>query len=876
MTSTSSTAAQLNQILSSEDFTVSCYLNKALSETSNADEEEDILTELALQLQVQTQACHDEIGRYMVEVSAMIPRLQADVGRIGLGLNGMKEDAMSLIGRDSASYDGKEGSSSIDLVEATDDQTDELETLSALSALSENLQAVRSILEAASSWDGTVTLMNDLLGSVQPTTTEHAASLAEAVDALTKLEYGAEALSGTPGSEDRQIAISEFRTKIEVLLKPMLLNALKLQSAGNAVRVVGPLQQCVSMYKSLNKLDALKDEYVKARPAAIHKLWFAFSPPGKAHPISEDVSMEGKPTFVEWLPTWFDSCLNLLAEEKRRSTAVFGAEESPKVTAKVLRECFRPLLSSFTARLMSSANSNSATFSLDIISTTYKATLAFLSLAHDQVLGAGLEMIVDIFSVVASPFVPIIQDLVKREVEHSYADFARLENATKKTEEIFATSSSIQKTVDHLSLLCADIFPLAKGSLARFEVFNCGCKAAATIANIDSRIGNHIAELSFAISTLSLSMTNEVNKAADKFDEQDVQGALELLKMAGLFVNDLQSFGVYTQERLRSLLAGLDASITLEREGAPDSLSTGEVGVLIARKTFREDSEVHSADLNGMCSVGPNHFHKENFPVSYQAGQKLASACRMFVFDLCYAVPRKWLASMSTLPEWTEKDDGNTDIMSSYSILPQSYITHVGEHILALVQALEPFASVESSLTLSKEAMQNMNSVAIEPWRELASLIGCVQGEDDDVIDFLMEGKSLPDFVTISDFEEDEDEDEEDMDESHRFCNEWLGVISSAVTGRILERMLKIQALSTKGRNHLVTDINYIENVFSALGVSGHPHPLLGHFSTILTLNTDDLNDVLSKRSDLGYRGKMDGALVSAEIRIAKMRNVTL
>lgn len=520
---------------------------------------------------------------------------------------------------------------------------------------------------------------------------------------------------------------------------------------------------------------------------------------------------------------------------------------------------------------MSSANSNSAKLSLDVVSTAYEATLAFLSLAHDQIMGAGLEAIIDIFSVVASPFAPILQDLVKREVEHSYADIARLQNATKRTEEIF-TSSSIPKTVDHLSLICANIFPLVKGSLTRFEVLNCGCRAAATIANIDSQIGDHINELSIAISTLSVSMANDVNRAADNFDEQDVEGALELLKMAGLFMNNLQSFGVFAQERLRSLLAGLDASIILEREGAPDSLSAGEVGVLIARKVFREDSEVHSADLTGICNVSPNEFHEKKIPISYQAGQKLASACRMFVFDLCYAVPRKWLTSMSALSEWIEEDDGNIDIMSSYSILPQSYITHVGEHILALVQALEPFASNASALTLSKGAMKNMNSVAIEPWREMASSIGCASGEDDGLIDSLMEGKSLPDFVIISEFEE----DEEEVDESHRFCNEWLGVISAAVTGRILERMLKIQTLSSKGRDHLVTDINYIENVFSALGVSGHPHPLLTHFSTILALNEDDLKEMLSQRKDSGYGRKIDRVLISAETRIAQMRNVAL
>ena len=319
------------------------------------DEEEAIMTELALQLQLQTQSVHDEIGRYMVEVGAMIPRLAADVSRIGVGLNGMKEDADSLIQMGAQN--------NADDVDQEIHELPALKTLSSLHAFRDNLIEVRSICQAASSWDGTVASMHELIGLIsvdsgesdpKSSTTntekesEHTKSLAKAVEALGKLEYAAIALNGTPRNEERQEIIASFRSKIEVLLKPILLHALQMQTKNDFAhsgRSLGPLHQCVSMYKTLEKLDVLKDEYVKSRPANIHKLWFAsYTPPGSGATAPE-VSVQGNvsalenkdTTFVEWLPSWYDACLKLIAEERRRSSSVFDDNDAPFVTAKVSR-----------------------------------------------------------------------------------------------------------------------------------------------------------------------------------------------------------------------------------------------------------------------------------------------------------------------------------------------------------------------------------------------------------------------------------------------------------------------------------------------------------------------------------------------------------
>lgn len=115
---------RLSALLSSpSQFSVASYLNLALASPADDNKnniasslENDLLqrrmTELALQLQLQTQVCHEEIGRIGAELQAILPRCAADIGRVGVGLEGMRIDAVSLL--ESTSVSEEEVSSSLE------------------------------------------------------------------------------------------------------------------------------------------------------------------------------------------------------------------------------------------------------------------------------------------------------------------------------------------------------------------------------------------------------------------------------------------------------------------------------------------------------------------------------------------------------------------------------------------------------------------------------------------------------------------------------------------------------------------------------------------------------------------------------------------
>lgn len=999
-------------LASPNNFSVAAYLNVALQQEQSSselgrgpgsqsaaaaaaaaaagdddDEETQLqsrMAELALLLQVQTQSCHDEIGRIGAELRAILPRCKADVTRLEQGLGGMADDAAGLlqhVGSASASLAaagggkgkgksvsganvrggsrvsslqlGKNGKAYISKKDASAGGlgdpilTPSVDTLSTLHSLRTNLRRTRHILSAASSWDSTLSSIPGLLS---------AQNLSEAVVALSNLERGEKALSGgMPGRTERREALARIRSQIEVLLRPQLLHALNKMDTR-----LGPLQQCVSMYVQLNKIETLAEEYVRLRPAEIHKLWFGFVPPappapttsaptaasdttpsgGEGTSINDDLDdgelgLAGesavaappvaKPTseafasaFLAWLPGWYGSVLSLLSEEARRASAVFGPKMAPDIVLRVFRECFRPILPSFRTRLSSLCPSSSTggkhpsneIWSLDAICSAYEATLQFLSQCYDQLANnldssalssisstntsdtpvakgaiAAYNHITSAFIFVASPFAPYQQEFAKLEKKHCdiVSDtVARDVQSVVGGRSLGSDIASLQGTVDRLQVLASSVFPLAEAAVSRFELLNCGYHTNDAVTAIDELLARHTGEIAIAVSTLRTSMTANEDILAQKFDEEHVQCALEILKVAGGMKRDVSTCEAKTKGVFHEMLKRLEHFSDSFEAGSgdtfelPNSMPPTYVALIVARDSCNgKDSDdstypgnstparFFSGDKGGLARSA------SLYPKAAEAVSRLSQTCHVFVFDVCSAVPRRALRDLPQLPIW-RKDASDKDALT-YGILPQQYINTVGEHMLALVQAIEPFASDPEALELADGVMDNVKDIAIPSWRDFAAAIGGTDANRDEIVASLMNAQSIKEYVIMQADDRDKLEDEEEEEEltaSAQFTNKWLDALGLAVSGYLLERTLRIHSLSKAGGEHLSADYNYLINVFEALGIAGHPHPLLRHCSRLFSMSPDEMLVSADTNSAMGR------AIRACENRIALMRGI--
>eukprot|EP00980_Cylindrotheca_fusiformis_P028626 scaffold22620_cov131-Cylindrotheca_fusiformis.AAC.21 len=885
----SSVDEKLNLLLSSPNFSVSSYLNLALQQESrNSEDLQRRMAELALHLQIQTQSCHEDIGRIGAELQAILPRCAADVGRVGVGLEGIKLDAQTLL--DTACVDSEE-----------EGLSGSLETLSTLHALQSNLSRTKEILTAAATWDSTISSIPPLLAQQ---------NLTEAVDALAQLEHGERALKGMPERQERQNAIAKIRAQVQVLLQPQLNHALKHMNSR-----LGPLQQCVALYAKLGKMDSLQEEYVKNRPGEVHKAWFSFAPSVD----SKTDNVTNPSEFSTWLPSWYDTILSLLAEERRQSSTVFGAELAPEVLVMVLRECFRPILPSFQSRLESIFPSNaslSTKGSFETICAAYESTLRFLSLAYELIASSYLDVVessggslkkgndanlytsmLQVCLQVAKPFANYMHQFDALEVRHLQM---ATQLVTKDIRQSVGSVSvqgglgSLQDAIERLKDLAPFIFPMTKGSLDRFELLNGGYRAGESLSAVDKVLTDHVGELGIAIQTLSASLTMDIDQLADVFDEQYVLCAMDMLKLGGKFKRDLRGFEDSTRDRLTVLAERLEAHSRVQMEveearsgtskktsfSLPDSLSIVDIDSVLTEEFCGDDESLDDgmnasvAMLKHLAMVPDDDQSSVLYPKTEEAVQRLANSCHLFIFDVCSAVPMKHLRDMSEMKAWREGTA--TDTIESYGILPQQYITNVGEHMLALVQAFEPFADDPDSLGIANEIMNGVRDVALKPWNEFVATAGVVGS--DSIVYSLMNGKAIGDLVLQNAALTEEDAAfEEGISDAEKasgiFCNAWLDVIGLAVTGKLLERVMRISQLTPKGCEHLAADFNYLINVFSALGVAGHPHPFVSHIAALVILGDAELKEQVGNRN---RSDSMQAAMRAVEVRIALLKGISM
>jgi conserved oligomeric Golgi complex subunit 7 len=530
-------------------------------------------------------------------------------------------------------------------------------------------------------------------------------------------------------------------------------------------------------------------------------------------------------------------------------------------------------------------------------------------------------LIREVFARIASPFVSYQRHLAELELHYTGA---ATRSIAKDIHDIVNRSdvSNMQDLVQNLASLGPSIFPHVLGSLGRFESMNSGFGAPSALHTIDSLLSKHVGEMAVSIRTLSTNLLSPPmqSKSSDSFlesfDEQQIHSALEVLKIAGIMQQNMNRFEEKTKERFRVLqdriratkedeLQLIDASRSTLKNNTtsilvPDTFSVAQIEVFLASCAYKEDESYNDSKMaksHGSIDdpfvlilqrlSAPDATRGESsvqlFPKSVDSISRLIKSCQTFVFDMCSALPLKHLNDMTKISVWSQEESmwSTASAAESYGILPQSYITQVGEHMLALVQALEPFAADKDALKLANLAMQNMNHVADSFWIDFAQVINA-HSDDPSLISQLRKGVDMIPFV-LGHRQQSTDEGEngdldtrDEMDgeniesEENMFCNKWLDAVCSAVTGRLLEHIIRFDRLTRKGCEHLAVDVSYMINVLSALGISGHPHPLLGHLVELVKMDPESLQTrILEQRDDVyGIR--------RTDVKIALMRGIAI
>lgn len=174
---------------------------------------------------------------------------------------------------------------------------------------------------------------------------------------------------------------------------------------------------------------------------------------------------------------------------------------------------------------------------------------------------------------------------------------------------------------------------------------------------------------------------------------------------------------------------------------------------------------------------------------------RLSEEVHTFAFDVVFGQLKGYLTNLSNMEIWTSKSAGGalTSDLPTFSLSPQEYMTKIGQFLMTLPQHLEPFTLEDNPAVL------------------VALKYGKLPYTDE---------TALPEHI----------------------ADLWLESIARGTMHVLCEEILRIHELSNHGTKQLITDIDYLCNVFDDLGIQATD--TLRNIDQLLKATPDTFHDI--------------------------------
>ncbi|XP_060568016.1 conserved oligomeric Golgi complex subunit 7-like isoform X2 [Ruditapes philippinarum] len=174
---------------------------------------------------------------------------------------------------------------------------------------------------------------------------------------------------------------------------------------------------------------------------------------------------------------------------------------------------------------------------------------------------------------------------------------------------------------------------------------------------------------------------------------------------------------------------------------------------------------------------------------------KLSEEVHTFAFDVVFGQMKGYLTNLSMMEIWMSKSAGGalTSDLPTFSLSPQEYMTKIGQFLMTLPQHLEPFTMEDNQAVL------------------VALKYGKLPYTDE---------TALPEHI----------------------ADLWLESIARGTMHVLCEEIIRIHELSSHGTKQLITDIDYLCNVFDDLGIQATE--TLKNIDLLLKANSETFHDI--------------------------------
>ncbi|KUF97925.1 hypothetical protein AM587_10009870 [Phytophthora nicotianae] len=682
-------------------------------------------------------------------------------------------------------------------------------------------------------------------------------------DRVREMKASLDVLKDLPGAWDRKQTMERLCAQIEAAMQPRLATKLREDDLGD----VAPLRWCLDVLSSVDRAHLVREEYCRARPAHVHRVWYTYSDEMQTEVDEKD---EKEKLFASWLGNFYGDVLRMLQRESRNTRELFGTDMLINVLLELLHNTLEPLTKSFRDRLVHSGPSGT-NFRLGRLLLCFHATRAFagqlvqlfrslegeydvkLAGNDDTASSAG-----EILSVVFEPYRLYFTEYARFTSEALIDALLRLVpafNAKTNSQELTgdeyeeergaADTAPLEDFSQCLEEASEAAWTLVDESLQQCYEFSGGSAFPEAVEAIGMAVQQFTLTLSAAIPAIrkyckaepaaQLEGSTSGSLVASP-DWSQFHASLALLKACGTMESQLCALDGRVRVRMREQLAqffGETAGSLSPRSRRKKSHEVTSIALADLVDPTKLVAAVSKAWLHDEDPTRQSQFHQfemelldqstgspgfDSSSSRYPSATVLDEAQRavrswtkdvqLLTYDTVFLPIARVLETLPANENWRKVPDAALGDLPTFSMLPQDYITMVADLLLSLLPQLEPFAE-SSSLENAFVASRGAQEVCVQSeWARLGQLLHLEPSELATCQRiFGSDGKSAA---------------TEPAPTATEFVDLWTAAVASGTLAAFLRTMCSISMLSDMGAQQLAADLGYFHNVLSAVGGEGN------------------------------------------------------
>ncbi|PUZ59564.1 hypothetical protein GQ55_4G052300 [Panicum hallii var. hallii] len=641
----------------------------------------------------------------------------------------------------------------------------------------------------------------------------------------------------------KQLEVLEER--LDEMVQPRLVDAL-------SNRKVDAVQDLRGILIRIERFKSLEAQYTKIHVKPLKKLWEDFDLKQRASRVDMEKlggdSINGL-SFSSWLPNFYDETLLYLEQEWKWCLTAFP-EEYKSLVPKVLVETMSELNSSFVSRV------NIATG--DVVPETRSVSKGILDVLsgdlpkstklqnkHLQALielhnmtgtfarniqhlfsESDLAVVLNTLKAIYSPYETFKARYGQMERAILSAEMAGIDIRGAVPRGVGAQGIELSETVRRMEESIPQMIVLLEAAVERCISLTGGTEADELVIALDDIMLQYISNLQEALKSLRIVCglesdglkkdsgleKREAQRSVDVSEEEEwsiVQGALQILTVADYLTSRTSVF----EASLRATLARIGTNFSLSGFGSsldksPAAIADENADLPLGGRAALDIAAIRLSDLPDKSkklltvleqSKDPR-FHA--LPLTSQRVAAFSDTVNKLVYDVLISKVRQRLSEVARLPIWSSVEEQGGLPLPSFSAYPQAYVTSVGEYLLTLPQQLEPLAEGISG-------------------------------------------------------------NEAGNDEAQFFATEWIFKVAEGATALFMEQLRGIHYITDRGAQQLAADIEYLNNVLSALSMP--IPPFLSTFHACLSTPRDQVRGLI--KSEGGSQLDLPTAHLVCKIR---------